>query len=502
MLDKASAHTMENSLLYRPAVPQMLPARGGMRVPVQVYASDRLPLSEEEIASLQRIARLAGVAQIVALPDLHCKPQMETPSSMAVAMRETIVLGLSSPSPGCGMALAITPLSEEDISEQRLSHLFTQLAKKLPLEREHLVSSVRDIRPVLLQGAAAAARHFDLDHTQLLTIEGRGNALAAALEAADQEEVLRSIPNQFFPLALKDFGMIGRGNHFLELQVVDELLDKEIAQQWGVQPRQIVVMYHADSGRLGALLGRLYAHRRKNTRRGRWLEIRYKAAYHLAHARGWRDIYWRGCYYFLPRRHSAIPANSKEAIQAQHALAAASNYAFANRIAILAALREGVRSVWGEGLEAPSLLVDSPHNGIRLEEVNGERLWVHRHNASRALPAGHPDLAGGPYYSTGQPLLLPGTNHTASYLAVASTGVANSLYSVDHGAGRSASSLGKELQGSGEVTRLYDYQRGFTRNQPHVTKEGIEEVMAVLKQADLARPVARLRPIAVLKDST
>lgn len=483
-------------------------------LPLRVFASPRLPLTPQELAGLERVATLEDVAQVVALPDLHLKPQLETPSSTVTATHQSIILSLSSPSAGCGMALALTALFAEagkadlggDLSAAHLDQLFTQLARLLPLRRDGLSPRFAQpgsagIEQILLHGAAGAVQRFDLDPRLTGYIERQGNALASPAQttgsqALTPELVLSAIPPQFLSLAAREFGGIGAGNHFLELQVVEEILDQQVASRWSVQPGQVVVMYHADSGRLGALLGRWYAYRRKNNWRGRWLELRYKTAFHFSQAGSVREAYSRANYYFAPRRHTALPAGSPLARQALLAMGAATNYAYANRVAILAALRDSLQAVWGRRLAAPTLLYDVTHNSIRQEQG----LWVHRHNASQALPAGHRDLQGTPYAETGQPVLLPGTHRTCSYLCAAGPEASGSLYSVDHGAGRSAWRLGQERPAAGGATRLYDTQRGYLGDQQHLSRDGVDEVLAVLSQAGLARPVARLRPVAVLKD--
>lgn len=481
-------------------VTHLLPQRGRMRVPVRVFASPRLFPSEDEIIGLERIASLEGVAQVVALPDLHVKPRLETPSSTAVAIRDRVALSLSSPSAGCGMALAITPLGLDDLDTPHLDALFANLAQHLPTRRDPSSAMIEDIRPVLLHGASAAVRHFNLDPRVLDGIECRGNALDMLAPQLEPDEILNAVPEQFFSLAAQEFGSVGRGNHFLELQVVEEVLSTPEAERWGLRAGQVVVMYHADSGRLGSLVGRLYAFRSKNTWRGRFLEMRYKTAYHLSQAHSLQEAYRRGTAYFLPRRHVLLEASSPEGSRALLGQAVSTNYAFGNRVAILAALTDGLKKIWGSGARTPALLYDVTHNSIRPENVDGEQLWVHRHNTSRALPAGHPALAGSPFFETGQPLLLPGTHRNHSYLCVASSGVEQSLYSVDHGAGRSAQRLRGAGPDKASVTRVYDFSRGWVGDQAHWSDDGLDEVLNVLRQANLALPVARLRPLAVLKD--
>jgi len=257
-------------------------------------------------------------------------------------------------------------------------------------------------------------------------------------------------------------------------------------------------MYHADSGHLGAFVGRLYAHRQKNSWRGRLYEWRVKLPFQLRAgrlSRLWRRI----TYHLLPRRWTPIPAESEEGQRALLALQAAANYAYANRIAVLAALREGMQTVWGAQCAPPVLIWDAPHNGIRRELLgsDGQAFWVHRHNAARVAPPSALPAAS-PYRETGQPVLLPGTERTVSYLCVGGAGAAGTLCSVNHGAGHPASLLGQPLP-EAAATRVYGYDNQPPVERSHLSDDGVMAVVNVLSNVDLARPVARLRPLAVLK---
>jgi tRNA-splicing ligase RtcB len=473
---------------------EMAPQRR-MKVPVRVYASRRLAPPVRAVAVLERIAALDVVAEaVVALPDLHHKPQLECPSSVATATRDHIVLALSSPSPNCGMALARTALRTDDADDVALDALFGELARRLSLTRRSPILSPEEVADVMLRGAAAAVERYGLDPSTADYMDQRGNALPPG--GVDAEAVLATVPRPLWAIGGWEFALVGKGNHFLELQAVDALCDEETARAWGLSRGQVVAMYHADSGRLGAFVGRLYAHRRKNTWQGRLHEWRVKLPFHLFSGSPGRALQ-RLNYHLLPRWLAPMPIDSEEGQRALLAFQAASNYAYANRLAVLATLRDAMRAVWGEGCAPPALLWDAPHNSIRRETVDGQDLWVHRHNAARVLPPSHTPTDS-PFARTGQPVLLPGMDRTSSYLCAAGEGAACTLYSVAHGAGRSATQLGYPLN-DGPATRLYTYEDGPAEIRPHLSDDGLEEVLEVLQTHDTARPVARLRPLAVLK---
>lgn len=471
-----------------------VPVLGKQRIPVHFFAAASVPLLPEHLTAIGHLADLPGAVQVVALPDLHLKPDLEAPSSLAVAMRDTLVLGLSSPSPNCGMALVKTELQEDDLDDEKLQSLFRGLASLMPLSPQEPALSRGEVLDILERGAQAVLEKYALPVSLLDQIDQRGSALAGVADV--ERAVLQAVPLALIEIGRWRFGQVGRGNHFLELQVVDKIHNPVAARSWGLREGQVVVMYHADSGLLGALAGRIYAHRMKNTKRGRLLEWRIKLPFHLLHGSPAR-LFHRLIYHILPRRLAFIPAHSPEGRQAWTALQAAANYAYANRLAVFAHLTSALRETFGADLAAPTLLWDAPHNSIRPESIEGEELWVHRHNAARVSPPSHLP-AHSPYADTGHPVLLPGLDVATSYLCSSGEGAALSLLSADHGAGRTAYRLGQPLT-AGASTRVFGYTGQAPELRPHLSDDGVREVVDVLHENKIAHPVAALRPVAVLK---
>jgi RNA-splicing ligase RtcB len=177
----------------------------------------------------------------------------------------------------------------------------------------------------------------------------------------------------------------------------------------------------------------------------------------------------------------------------------AMNYGFAFRLAAYAILTQLAEEAFGSA--GPRLVVDSPHNTIYEEELDGEQAIVHRHNAARAFPASK--MADHPVFGkTGQPLLVPGTDRTSAYLCVAAEGAHRSLYSVSHGTGSNVESFAERgLSGPDPERRVslsFDYKGSGPRDVEHLDDRGIDDALSVLTANDIVRPVARLRPFAVL----
>ncbi|MCP4537257.1 MAG: RtcB family protein [Chloroflexi bacterium] len=473
---------------------------------ITVVTQSNLPSSPQAMQILERLGRSGLLAcPPVALPDLHLKPRLETPSSTATATRDTLVLGLTSPSPNCGMALAATPLGADDLDAERLDDLFKRLASALDPDNRPPAIDDAALDAILLHGAAANTPSPSSGHSDgrqhasrftLTAIAGSGQAFSPDEASADHAAILSSVPKGFRPVARQKFGLVGRGNHFLEVQVVDQVLDEPTATAWGLSAGQVLVMSHVDSGYLGAIAGRLFAHRRKNSLRGRLIEWRIKLPYHLRGKETARRL--RRLRYFLPRRWLSIQADSHEGRRCRWALGAATNYAFAGRLAVLNTLAQTLSEVWGAAAGQTQLLYDAPHNGVWREQIGERVLWVHRHNAARVVPPSRLP-AGSVYEGTGHPVLLPGTERTSSYLCASGEGAAHTLHSAGHGAGHTVQALSRPLDEPARFTRVYGYDDAPVERRPHWSDDGVDAVLGALAAHDIVRPVIRLRPVAVLK---
>jgi len=282
---------------------------------------------------------------------------------------------------------------------------------------------------------------------------------------------------------LHQVGSLGSGNHFLEVQVVDRILDADVAAAFGLHTGQVCVMIHSGSRGLG--------HQVCSDHVGRMEAA--MARYGIT----------------VPDRQLACaPVRSPEGEAYLAAMAAAANYGRANRQLLATAARRAFgRTVGTDRLE---LLYDVSHNLAKLEThtVAGRarRLCVHRKGATRALPPGHPDLPAD-LAAVGQPVLVPGSMGTASYVLVGVAG-GDAFHSSCHGAGRamsrtaarkqtSGAALRRELARAGIEVRAAS-NRGLAEEAPCSYKQ-VDAVVETVERAGLARRVARLVPIGVVK---
>lgn len=431
----------------------------------------------------------------VVLPDFHHKRQMETPSSVAVATRETIRPTLTSAAVNCGMALMA--FDSNVPGERAINEFFDRVRERLPHpagNRRDLTAS--EVRRCAVDGARFAAERFGIAAADLERIEEGGRLDVECYGGA--ERARSQLPALLVELSRVRFGIIGPTNHFIELQRVEEVYDAAAAERLGVAEGQLTLQYHGGGGVLTGGVGRLFGRRLDYPAKHRVVMAVQKPVFHLARARSLAEARTRFDLYF---RRSCPPVrrDSSEGERLLLANALAMNYGFAFRLSTYAALRDLARGVLG--VSRDRLVVDSPHDSIYEEDLGSERVVVHRHNSSRAFPASR--LADHPVFATtGQPVLLPGTNRTCSFLCCATDGAEATLNTTCHGTGTIIADFERRglsrLDPLGRTTLRFAYDGLPPATVRQLDDRGVTEALGVLERNRVIRPVARMRPIAVL----
>ncbi len=281
-------------------------------------------------------------------------------------------------------------------------------------------------------------------------------------------------------------GTLGSGNHFTEVQKVEEIFNENIAETFGLFKNQVVIMIHTGSRGFGHQVATDYI------REFMGLMEKYKIR--------------------VPDREFAcVPFNSPEGQRGLAASACAANYAWANRQMIAHFVRRAWKSVLGEKASPLVALYDVAHNIIKKEKyiISGKEteVAVHRKGATRSFPPGHPEIPER-YREVGQPVLLPGSMGTASYVLVGQKEGEEAFYSTAHGAGRTMSrhaamrrvsgqEVVNKLESKGIIVKCQDL-RGIAEEAPLAYKN-IEDVVEVVHNAGLSKKVAKLVPLAVIK---
>jgi tRNA-splicing ligase RtcB len=461
-----------------------------------VFDSEAAPADRGALAVLEQGVRDADLAASpVVLPDFHHKSNMEMPSSIVVATRETIRPSFSSASLNCGMGLIA--LDMEPAPEHAVGRFFDNVKRRYPHPpRWRRELSAGDVLRAATDGARFAAERFGVDPADLDRVEEGGRLDLEPYGGARRAR--RELPWMAREISRLRFGTVGPSNHFVELQEVEEILEPETADLLGVRQGQVTLQYHNGGGPLTTLMGALFGGRKAHSKPLRAQMLLQKPLHQLGSAGSLGELRQRLSLYFS-KQARPIPRWSPEGERVMLANALAMNYGFAFRTATYATLRALARETFGE--VSGRLVVDSPHNSIYEEEVAGEQSLVHRHNSCRAYPASR--MAGHPVFGvTGQPLLLPGLHYTSSYLCVAGSSSVRSLHSACHGAGSMIEGFVRRgisrPDERGRTTSRFRYDEDQPTEVPHVDDRGVDQALAVLVSNGLARPVARLRPFAVL----
>ena len=471
---------------YRWRIPRTYKAE--MRADGIVYASGEMMRGIKNDKALEQVANVACLPGLVgnslAMPDIHYGYGFPIGGVAATDVKHGVV------SPGgvgydinCGVRLLRTTLTRKEV-EPRIKDIVNQIFADVPSgvgSKGKVRLDAKELKRVLTQGSKWAVSQGmgwpeDLDH-----IEDGGRIEGADPGALTERAVERGRPQ---------LGTLGAGNHFLEVQVVDEILDEETAAALGMaELGQVMVMIHTGSRGLGYQVC------------DDALKVMQRAIakYKLA----------------LPDRQLACaPVESPEGQEYLAGMAAAANYAWANRQCITHWAREAFERVFGASARklGMDIIYDVAHNVAKIEEheVGGVRktLCVHRKGATRAFGPGRPELS--PLHrKTGQPVIVPGSMGTASYLCVGTEGAMRETWgSTCHGAGRVMSrhaairagkgrDIRRELEAKGVYSRAAS-QQVLAEEMPEAYKD-VDEVVRTCHGAGISKTVARLRPVGVMK---
>ena len=460
----------------------------GMRVPARIYASDALLAGIRRDQSLTQACNVAHLPGIVtaslAMPDMHEGYGFPIGGVAAFDADDGIV------SPGgvgydinCGVRLFRTDVRAAELGD-RLQRLVHQIQRDVPAgvgsEGAIATLSDHDLDDVLAHGSAWAVER-GYGEAEDLTFTEAGGCLAGADPAA--------LSSRARERGAPQLGTLGSGNHFAEVQVVDEVLDAEAAAAFGLVEGNVTVLLHSGSRGLG-------------------YQVCDDALDAMRHASARHRI-------ALPDPQLvAVPIGSREGARYLAAMRAAANFAWANRQVMMALIERAMTRVIGGDRASLGfrLVYDVAHNIAKLEqhEVGGRsrRVLVHRKGATRAFPAGHPELPAA-YRAVGQPVLIPGDMGRASFVLVGTARAMQETFgSAAHGAGRAMSRTAARRAGGDRDISAELGRRGIVvaaRSRKTLAEEMPEaykdaaQVVDALRLSGIATPVARRRPLRVVK---
>jgi len=486
-MGKAFQGKVEKIDNYRWKIP--VSYKPGMNVPGIIYAKESLLssiLNDNAPEQVANVAFLPGIVKYsLAMPDIHWGYGFCIGGVAATDPEKNGVI-----SPGgvgydinCGVRLLRSDLTIEDL-KPRLKDLINALFNNIPCG----IGSSGDIRvsdkeetEIFLKGAGWAVKKGYGVKEDLEFTENKG-----CMEGADPSKV----SDRAYERGRKQSGTLGSGNHFIEVQVVDEIYDDKKANSFGLFKGQVTIMIHSGSRGLG---------------------------YQIC------DDYVKGMIHCLSKYHinvpdkqlACAPIDSPEGKAYLSAMKCAANYAWANRQCLMYLTREVFERIFDKSWSdlGLNLVYDVAHNIAKMEKhkVDGKEkiLCVHRKGATRAFPPHHPDVPA-EYKESGQPVIIPGDMGTYSYvLAGTSRSMEETFGSACHGAGRSLSrsaaikkcqgrQIDKELFNKSGIIVRAKGRSTLAEEAPEAYKD-IEEVVDVVHEAGISKKVARMKPLGVIK---
>jgi len=458
-----------------------IPKQGDMRVPGKIFASRKLvqEMDDKVWEQVSNVASLPGIQKAsIAMADAHWGYGFPIGGVGAFDADEGVVsVGGVGFDGGCGVRALKTDLMLKDV-QPKIKELIDKLFEIVPAglgSRGKILLSDAEVNELLQEGARWVVEKGYGTERDLEFIEDNGTIKGAMPEAVSALAMKRE---------KKQVGTLGSGNHYLEVQYIDEIYDEEAARQFGLGKGQVFVWIHCGSRALGHQIGTDY------------LKVLAEASRK----------------YKIPIRERELvcaPIQSEEGQRYFGAMCCALNYAHANRQVIAALVREGFEKVF------PKCNVETfyeiSHNSCKAEKhvVEGKSkvVYVHRKGATRAFGPGREELPKA-YRNIGQPVLIGGTMGTYSYILHGTTEGDKAFFSACHGAGRAmsrtsakkkfwGSTLVKELDSRGVYVRAHSMS-GLAEEAPLAYKP-VEDVVEAIHNANLARKVARLKPIGNIK---
>jgi tRNA-splicing ligase RtcB len=472
-----------------------IPKEGKMRVDATFYASEGIleDLKAEDYASLRQICNVAtlpgAVEPALTMPDIHWGYGFPIGGVAAFDPREGGVV-----SPGgvgfdinCGVRLLISQFGREEVDpgggrmveDPQKNRLADALYESVPAGvgkgRKDTGFSREDLFEVLVEGAGA--------------LVGRGYGEAEDLESIESEGRLpgadpKGVSDRAYQRGVSQLGTLGSGNHFLEVQYVDEIYDEEAARTYDLSHGQVTILMHSGSRGLGHQVCQDYVERCMEAAKRYGIELE-------------------------DRQLAAAPIRSPEGEAYLGAMAAAANFAFANRQLITHFTRQAFQRA---GFDSEDhhlrVLYDLAHNNAKFEKHDGREVLVHRKGATRAFGPGNEELPKR-YRPVGQPVLVPGDMGRYSFILAGTEGAMSETFgSSAHGAGRKMGrkkakkaakgrNLKRELEDKGILIRVAS-RATIDEEAPEAYKDATE-IVDTTDGAGIGKKVARLRPLIVVK---
>ncbi len=456
-----------------------------MLVEAPIFTSDKIALEPDSVAQLKNAASLPSVFKAFGMPDIHVG--YGVPIGSVVATRSIVIPAAVGYDINCGMRVITTPMKADRKEAVRIAE---SIRRDIPLgEGKRNVGFREDDFRIVVERGVKGLRKVSHKEGRVWDVRDENEEnddIQRIEEYGSMEGDFEAVSQRAAERGRGQLATLGGGNHFIEIQEVQKVYDTEIANRFGLWQGQMVVMIHSGSRGFGHQIADDYMAKARQVSLDRAPN---------------KDL----CF---------LDADTELAADYIGAMHCAANFGFLNRQLMAVLIRHDLRMLYGP-MPLP-IIYDVAHNIVKLEEHFGQQLWVHRKGATRAFPKSR--MAGTIFADVGQPVLIPGSMGTASYVLLGTEESAKTLNSVNHGAGRTMSRTkaagvvgrkGKvkragaitddEFQRSMEGIHLICEDRYAIKEEAPQAYKDIDEVIHVVAELGLAKIIARMVPLAVLK---
>jgi tRNA-splicing ligase RtcB (3'-phosphate/5'-hydroxy nucleic acid ligase) len=475
-----------------------------MKVPAVLHVSEDLMPSDATLEEIENVASSEHVFHHVAtMSDVHSKKGRKNPTGTVIATKNFLLPQINDTAPNCGMRFLKTNLTDQDLAPENIERLFNALIKPIPTKAyvgtKIPYSLVMDI---CRHGIDPVKKFFGTrTKNEIENTYKNGNFFTEEVSSFD---ILNSIPKLFLRIGQYRLGILGAaGNHFLDLMKVSEIKNPEIAQKLGIHEGQYIFLLHTGSGLLGQYASYFYTPKKKEHLSQRIVLEFGKLTFQTQMKMVYKNLAKKIETYKNSEKFFAYDEDTVEGKMFINAHRAAANQGFANRAILTHNLDQTIEKVLGKNPEL-DLLYDMPHVFVDKENHFGEELWVHRNGAVRA---NGPARMNHPIFSeTGEPVFIPSSMSTPSYIGVGTNENESTFFSASHGTGRrkladlSAVHNKEELMAKmyKQNVRLFNAKSKGVVQQDSGYYKDVEEVISGMVDNKIINVVAKMEPVAVL----
>jgi len=448
---------------------------------------------------LSDISNLEEYVTHIELPDLHYKPQMEAPSSTAISTGKYIIPSLASAAINDGMSIIKLPFKKEELTDDIIKEFFTQLnlhAAKSKFDMNKYSLTEDELFDVCLKGASAVVDKFDLpkDITKSLELDGVLN------QNLTEDDIHRLVPKALLKskFSRAEFGLNFRGNHFLEIQYVNQIEDSDYLKELNIQEDDLTVMTHLGPGPFTGNLMRIYTNREKIGPIHRVLYFLAKSYFHFFEGKR-DDLSYSEVvkYFFKPHKYQSYHIDSKLGQDFYKLIQIGTNYGYAYQLGTFTAVRDAVRVVQDKfnlTKGDAKLIWNVSHNSIYKDIIDGQEQFVVRHNSVRIY--------------NNKPTILAGSYDVSSCIGISFEPDNNSLLNThDHGIGSIVARLKDEdkIDYTDKISKRYFFKRGTDiieeiKETKVSDMKPIEAISEYFEKENIFRPWFYVNPIATLKN--